>query len=400
MSAAGYALLSVTSGLLGFLTARRCASPARGSESPSAFTSLHAVAEAATALRSGLTAPAARHAVRRLRPLLGATAVALSSADLSAPDAVLAFDACAGHSRTHLDALADLMSSAFGAGGPHLAPAAGCDAYCRVRVALVVPLMSGGRAAGALAVYGAELSAEAVRAAGEAAALMSGRLELAELDESRRRVLAAETRALAAQISPHFIGNSLATIASLVRTDPEQARDLVADFADFARHTLGSAGEITTFADELRCLDRYLVLERARYGERIVFDVQVDPEVMPVPVPYLCLQPLVENAVRHGLAPRAGRGRVLVVVRDAGTEAHISVFDDGVGMDPGRVPGLLAAAPGSRRGGRGIGIANVDVRLRGLYGDDHGLVIRTAPGWGTTVAFRVPKAPPSITLRS
>ena len=155
-----------------------------------------------------------------------------------------------------------------------------------------------------------------VRAVGEVARWVAGQLELAELDESRARLAEAQVRALRAQISPHFVYNALRAIASFVRTDPERARELLLEFADFTRYSSRTHGEFTTLAEELRSIDRYLLLERARFGDRLQVTLRIAPEVLPVAVPYLCLQPLVENAVKHGLDH--GRGTVTVVAEDAG----------------------------------------------------------------------------------
>ena len=130
---------------------------------------------------------------------------------------------------------------------------------------------------------------------------MSGQLELAELDASRNRAIEAEVQALRAQISPHFIYNSLGAIASFVRTDPDRARELLLEFADFTRYSFRRHGEFTTLAEELRSIERYLLLEQARFGDRLQVTLNIAPEVLPVVVPFLCIQPLVENAVRHGL---------------------------------------------------------------------------------------------------
>ena len=111
----------------------------------------------------------------------------------------------------------------------------------------------------------------------------------------------AELRALRAQISPHFIYNSLTAIASFTRTDPDRARELLLEFADFTRYALRRGGEFATLAEELRNIERYLVLEQARFGDRLRVSLRVAPEVLPVAVPFLVVQPLVENAVRHGL---------------------------------------------------------------------------------------------------
>jgi two-component system LytT family sensor kinase len=202
-------------------------------------------------------------------------------------------------------------------------------------------------------------------------------------------------KALRAQISPHFVYNSLTTIASFVRTNPERARDLLLDFADFARYTFRTSREFTTLAEELRSIDRYLLLERARFGERLRFTVEIAPEVLPVAVPFLSLQPLVENAIRHGMEATRSTIRVGIVARDAGAEAAISIEDDGVGMDPERLRAILAG-DGVARPEAGIGLANVDERMRRVYGDDYGLVIETAPGAGMKVSLRVPKYRPGV----
>jgi two-component system LytT family sensor kinase len=202
----------------------------------------------------------------------------------------------------------------------------------------------------------------------------------------------AELRALRAQISPHFIYNSLAAIASFVRTDPERARDLLIDFADFTRYALRRGGPFTTLAEELRNVERYLVLEQARFGDRLEISLLIAPEVLAVTVPYLAVQPLVENAVRHGLAGKEGIGHLSITALDRGAEAEIGIEDDGIGSDPEQIRRILDGVHGSDS----IGLGNVDARLRQVYGDDFGLVVETAPGAGTRVSFRVPKFAPGV----
>ena len=189
-----------------------------------------------------------------------------------------------------------------------------------------------------------------------------------------------------AQISPHFIYNALSTIASFVRTDPDRARELILDFADFTRYSFRAAGEYTVLADELRNIDRYLTLERARFGAALDVRLQVAPEVLGVVLPFLALQPLVENAVRHGVAARGG-GTISIVARDEGSDCVITVEDDGVGMDPevlrsGDIDALDASttAPSSETSGARVGLTNVDHRLRAAFGNDYGLVVETGIG--------------------
>lgn len=221
----------------------------------------------------------------------------------------------------------------------------------------------------------------------EVARYVADRIELAELDASRARLDRAEVRALRAQISPHFIYNALNTIASFVRTDPARARELILEFADFTRYSFRTAGEFTVLADELRNIDRYLELERARFGDALRVRIQVAPEVLSVVLPFLALQPLVENAVRHGLAGKTEGGTVSIVAADEGTDCVVSIEDDGVGMDPEMLrSGAIDAVSGSH-----VGLANVDDRLRAAFGDEYGVVVETAQGAGTKVIMRIPK---------
>ncbi len=346
------------------------------------YATLHAASQAAPPLRAGLTAAGAAKAVRHLRALLGTPAVALTDTGQ-----LLAWDGSGDHHGTATvrhgaDVLADGRTHVVGPGS------VGCpDPDCPIRVAVVAPLTVEDRVVGTVAAYGRTTSVGLVRATTEVARWVSTQLELAELESSRTRLAEAEVRALRAQISPHFVYNSLTAIASFVRTDPERARDLLLEFADFTRYSFRRHGDFTTLAEELRSIDRYLLLERARFGDRLQVTVQVAPEVLPVTVPFLCVQPLVENAVRHGLEGKPGQGRVTIVARDLGQEALISVEDDGAGIDPDAVRRTLAGQPD----GDSIGLGNVDERLRQVYGDDYGLTVETAPGAGTKVSMRVPK---------
>jgi two-component system LytT family sensor kinase len=357
----------------------------RGFNTPAeraAFKTLHSASLAAPPLRDGLNADSARRAARHLRSLLGTPALAVVGEGV-----LLAWE---GPGRRHAAQAVEHAKDAMAAGRPWVVPAEAVDCGdldCPLRSAVVVPLVVDGLVVGALSVYARQVSAGLVRAAGEVAHWVISQLELAELDRSRTRVIEAELRALRAQISPHFVYNSLTAIASFVRTDPDQARELLLEFAELTRYSLRRHGEFSTLAEELHSVDRYLRLERARFGARLRVDLLIAPEVLPVAVPFLCLQPLVENAVRHGLGPKPDSGRITIRAEDAGTECRISVEDDGVGMDPEQVRAQLAG----RAGGQSLGLGNVDERLRRVFGDDYGLVVETERGAGTRVNVRVPK---------
>jgi two-component system LytT family sensor kinase len=182
-------------------------------------------------------------------------------------------------------------------------------------------------------------------------------------------------------------------IASFVRTDPERARELLLEFADFTRYSFRRHGDFTTLADELHAIDHYLALVRARFGDRLSVTLQIAPEVLPVALPFLCLQPLVENAVKHGLEGKTDKSHISITAQDAGAEALVVIEDNGTGMDPDRLRRILA---GEVSPSGGIGLSNVDDRLRQVYGDEYGLVIETAVGAGMKITARLPKYQPGV----
>ncbi|MFD7975236.1 sensor histidine kinase [Streptomyces sp. NPDC059071] len=344
------------------------------------FQTLHTASLAAPPLRAGLSADTARKAVRRLRPLLGTQSLALTGLD-----GVLAWEGGGEH---HGEQLAAQVTKAVQAGRTR-SFSVDCDrADCAVRFGVVAPLTAGGRPKGALAAFGTHDSAAVARATEEVARWVSVQLELAELDRARSSLIEAEIRALRAQISPHFIYNSLAAIASFVRTDPERARELLLEFADFTRYSFRRHGEFTTLAEELNSIEQYLELVRARFGRRLQVTLQIAPEVLPVALPFLCLQPLVENAVKHGLEDSVERSLITIVAVDEGAVARVSIEDNGVGMEPERLRRILHGEGGPTTG---IGLRNVDERLRQVYGDNEGLVIETAVGAGMKITLLIPK---------
>jgi len=352
-----------------------------GSEADRAtFATLHTASLAAPALREGLTPDAASGAARHLRTLLGSRGVALTDTER-----VLAAEGPGSE-------LLDLPSVASVLATGRSAVTAALTEHGAGSWFVVAPLVVDGRVVGTLVAVADDTTAVLARTTTEVARWVSSQIELAELDASRARLAEAEVRALRAQISPHFIYNALTAIASYVRTDPEHARELLLEFADFTRYSFRRHGNFTTLAEELRSIDRYLTLERARFGDRLQVTVRVAPEVLPVAVPYLCLQPLVENAVRHGLEGRAGPGRITILAEDAGADCTISVEDDGIGADPEQIRRAMVGEGDSDS----IGVGNVDERLRQVFGDEYGLVVETGPGLGTKVSMRVPKYSPGV----
>ncbi|WP_433679486.1 histidine kinase [Nocardia sp. CA-119907] len=355
------------------------------------YTALHTASLAARPLRQGLTDRSAQEAAPHLRALTGADALGVADAD----GTLLAWD---GPHSELAEPFADAARRAVATERPVLVSGPGRGEHAG-RTLIAQPLLiENAGVAGALGVVTAgKPEPGRLGAVAEVARYACGQLELAELDASRARLDRAEVRALRAQISPHFIYNALNTVASFVRTDPDRARELILEFADFTRYSFRAAGEFTVLSDELRNIERYLALERARFGDALEVRLQIAPEVLGVVLPFLALQPLVENAVRHGLAGVARGGTVTIVAADAGTDCVISVEDDGIGMDPDllRSGALDAIETGTGPAGSGesahVGLANVDDRMRAAFGNDYGLIVETAPGAGTKVSLRVPK---------
>ncbi|RLK53862.1 sensor histidine kinase [Actinokineospora cianjurensis] len=321
-------------------------------------------------LAEGLTGAGVASAARGLRGLLGADAVGL--ADLSGRS-TWAGPVPGG---TRWAALVDeVMHSEARAGRPPL---------------VVLPLHVHDELAGTLLIAG-KVPARATR---EATEVVVAALSRARLEASAEHAARAELRALRAEISPHFVYNALTVIAALVHSDPERSHELMLDFADYNRYSLARHGEYTTVAEEFHAIETYLALQRAVLGERLRVQVRVAPEVLAVAIPYLVLQPLVENAVRHGVEPRATGGLVQVRGEAEGGDCVITVDDDGVGMAPAHAEAILAG-----RGPEGsVGLSNVDRRLRTVYGSWYGLVVETERDAGTKVVVRMPMFAPGVVV--
>ncbi len=265
------------------------------------------------------------------------------------------------------------------------------DPDCGLRQAVVAPLTVEGRVIGTLQAFSWTASAGLVRATEEVARWVSGQLELAELDASRTRLMEAEVRALRAQISPHFVYNSLTAIASFVRTDPERARELLLEFAEFTRLLVPPARRVHHPGRGAE-LDRALPRPGEGPVRRPARGDPADRARRCCRSPSRCCRSSrwwrTPCATAWSASPAPGA--ITIIAEDADQEAVISVEDDGVGEDPERVRRALAGDATMDS----VGLGNVDERLRTTYGDEYGLVVETAPGAGTKVTVRVPKFAP------
>ncbi|WP_349671475.1 histidine kinase [Lacrimispora sp.] len=206
-----------------------------------------------------------------------------------------------------------------------------------------------------------------------------------QLQTSVMRTQEAEIAFLRAQINPHFLYNALNSIAALCATKPQKAEEVVIELSQYLRRSFDfkRIDAMTTLAKEMELLEAYLYIEKTRFGERLQVEYDIDETII-LPIPHLILQPLVENAVRHGLMKAIIGGKVIITVKRQGTEAVFTIEDNGIGIEKERISGLLEEKPESG----GIGIWNINQRLMMLY--KKGLTIESEVGKGTRVIFGLP----------
>src|SRR5690606_29818796 len=335
---------------------------------------VYVMSKAPLELREGLDQAAADKLTSRLLQLLKSIAVGITDGE----GTLLSWD---GEANDHYVDLVDTIGTCI---RKHRREVVSHDKMpcnhrgtCRMRTAVLVPLIVEGETEAVLIVVGKTKGKRIVQMADAVARFVGTQLEAARLEDTKHQLHQAEIKALRAQISPHFVYNALNTISSLIRTDPEEARELLQDFADFTRYCFRTEGTFTTLSDELRNIDRYLTIESARYGGRLGVRLKIAPEVQSVVVPFLLIQPLVENAVKHGIANKPGGGTVTVTAQDYGTEAEISVEDGGVGMDPKLLDGMRDSRTSAH-----IGLTGINRRMSQVFGNRYSLIVETAPGAG------------------
>lgn len=220
-----------------------------------------------------------------------------------------------------------------------------------------------------------------------------------KLEEQERLLLEARLDALQRQINPHFLFNTLNSIASLVRVRPEQARDLIVKLASILRALLQDRDDCMQLRDELKFADDYLAIEVVRFGaEKLRVEKDIAEETLDLPVPTMLLQPLIENSIKHGLEPRIAGGTITLRSRIEGSSLVVTIEDDGVGMptesqstggEPPRRRSLLSR-------GTGIGLRNVRERMEVLCGPGSGFEIISRPGRGTRVVLTIPVGPAAV----
>lgn len=211
-----------------------------------------------------------------------------------------------------------------------------------------------------------------------------------KLEEQSRLLLEARLDALQRQINPHFLFNTLNSIASLIRSKPDLAREMIVKLSHILRVLLRDRDAFVPLSEELDFTDDYLDIECVRFGDKLKVVKEISPDTLNIIVPSMLLQPLIENSIKHGLEPRISGGTVTLRSRVDEGRLLLEIEDDGVGIEPGGP--TTAPVSGLVREGSGIGMRNVRERIQVLYGDEASVDIVSRPGRGTRVSLRMPLA--------
>ena len=204
-----------------------------------------------------------------------------------------------------------------------------------------------------------------------------------KLEDQEHALMQARVDALTSQINPHFLFNTLNTVSSLVRFDPDTARTVILKLSNILRRRLKAQVHFSPLKQELEFVDDYLDIEVVRFGrEKLQIRKEIEPEALDTVVPSMILQPLVENAIRHGIAPKIEGGTITLRAHRRNGRLRVEVADDGVGIPPEKQTGIYES---------GIGISNVRERLKVLYGQEFSFDINSQPGKGTAIRLEIPE---------
>ncbi len=213
------------------------------------------------------------------------------------------------------------------------------------------------------------------------------RIEM-NLERHQQLLLKARMDALSSQINPHFLFNTLNTVSALIRIDPDSARGVVLKLSNILRRLLRKHETFVPLSEELQFIDDYLDIEVARFGrDNLEIVKQLGEETLEAFVPSMLLQPIVENCLKHGLAPKLGGGKIQLRTTTRDGRLHIEIEDNGVGISEEKMPHVYV---------EGIGLSNVRERLHVLYGADFNLEIHSRPGEGTVIRIDVPALVPAM----
>lgn len=260
---------------------------------------------------------------------------------------------------------------------------------CPLKSVIVVPLKMQDNIIGSLKIYkssGNSINPSDIELAKGLGHLFSTQLELSQIDYQKELLIESEIKALQAQIQPHFLFNALNTIAVFCRTNPNKARELILNLSNYLRNSFKNQGEFIPLSKEIESVQAYLSIEQARFSERlnVAYDIKADMDIF---IPPLILQPLVENAIKHGILSNIEGGTVKISAFSEDDEAVIIVEDTGVGMSKTQIHALL----NNKYSNQGVGLTNVINRLQCIYGRKP--EIESEIGKGTKITIKIPKIP-------
>lgn len=269
----------------------------------------------------------------------------------------------------------------------------GCpEPSCRLSAVIDAPLIVSNEVVGSLKLYKSNngiLSSYEAELIQGIADFLSLQLAQKKLDEQQVVLLQTECQMLKAQINPHFFFNTLGTIQALIPSSPNKAVTLIKDLSNFFRRTINRSNESISLREEMESVHNYVRIEKVRFGEKISIIETLPNNLLEHPVPLFSIQLLVENAIRHGLSLKKGRGTVRISASNVEDNFFVKVEDDGIGIPPERLDRLLKMDV-EQTDGIGIGLLNIHRRIQRIYGTRFGLQIRSQMGKGTEVLLCLP----------
>lgn len=264
---------------------------------------------------------------------------------------------------------------------------------CSLKAAILVPFSQSGRVAGLIKFYykrPQQIRSVDIALAHGLGQLISNQLTIAQAEKMSQLIKDAELRTLQAQINPHFLFNTLNTIVSLIRINPQVARQVTLQLANFIRHNLKAlTNPLIPLTDEINQLNSYLQIIDVRFSEQLNIELEVSPELREALIPPTTIQPLVENSIQHGLKHKSSGGVIRILVLQEESDVLISIEDNGSGI-PEEIIDRLGKVPLYELAGNGIGVYNVNQRLVSLLGEQSALEINNKEEGGTRISFRIP----------
>lgn len=345
-------------------------------------------------LRNGLNADSARQTAQIIHQMTGVAAVALTDTKN-----ILAFVGIGDdHHIAGTLLKTEATHSVIREGRAHVAEdkqEIGCShPGCLLAAAVVLPLRQRGEVIGTLKLYFdtlADITPSQIELATGLANLFSTQLELARLEEQERLLADAEIKALQVQVNPHFLFNALNTIVALIRKEPSLARQIATQLGQFLRSNILAGNQRwRTLGEEVNHIRDYLAIEAVRFRDKLFVNYDVDTNALQILVPPLILLPLVENSIKHGIAPLSRSGQLWLTVVVSGSQVIVTIRDNGRGMDLKRLEAIQSGKVPDTEHGTGFGTYSVIRRMAGVYGSRAKVEIKSEFEQGTIVTLHFP----------